>query len=90
MQTSESSSNEFKILLGSLKTTTPKYEHKGKQYCILAHSKFKSIDLDLIWIDCVVYMCLYDNPDGLVWVRPAKEFYELFKQTDEESKSKEL
>lgn len=30
------------------------------------------------WIDCVIYQTLYDNPDGVFWVRSSKEFYNLF------------
>lgn len=79
---------ESKTFLNLLNNITPKYEYKGKEYCILSKSKFKSVDLDLIWIDCIIYMCCYENEDGMIWVRPVDEFYRLFKQIDEEQESK--
>jgi hypothetical protein len=51
------------------------YYYKGKPYKILYKSKLK---LDGEWIPCVIYKCLYKNPDGLIWVRKQEEFFELF------------
>lgn len=45
---------------------------------IMAHTIF--LDSKLEWIDVVIYECLYENPDGTIWVREKKQFYELFKQ----------
>lgn len=52
------------------------YYYKGKPYEILYESKIK---LDGKWQDCIIYRCLYFNPDGLIWVRTKKEFFKLFK-----------
>lgn len=94
MQVNGLSLKESKILLNSLSSIIPKknstYQYKGKFYTTVFNLRMKVIEWNNEWVDCVVYMCLYNNEDGMFWVRPAKEFYELFKQTDEESKSKEL
>lgn len=52
------------------------YYYKDKPYRVLHLS---SIKLDDKWIPCVVYACMYSNPDGVIWVRTKKEFEELFK-----------
>jgi hypothetical protein len=31
------------------------------------------------WLDVIIYQCEYDNPDGKIWVRTEKQFFELFK-----------
>jgi hypothetical protein len=51
------------------------YYYKNKPYKILYKSKIK---LKGEWKPCVIYKCLYKNPDGLIWVRDHKEFFELF------------
>jgi hypothetical protein len=30
------------------------------------------------WLDIVIYKCMYDNPEGKIWVREKSEFYRLF------------
>ena len=52
------------------------YEFKGKQYNLLLETKIK---IDDEWVDGIIYMCLYYNPDGMVWVRTKEEFFEKFK-----------
>ncbi len=52
------------------------YEYKGKPYQVLTRSKIK---MHGDWWDVVIYKCLYVNPDGILWVRFAEEFEELFK-----------
>ena len=68
------------------------YYYKGKPYRIVAESKIKAsgviewwagkgkfaIHPAHEWIDVVIYECLYDNPDGMVWVRTKEQFYNLF------------
>jgi hypothetical protein len=73
------------------------YYYKGKPYTILAESKIKLsgiIDLPEIevtdvevgadWVDVIVYECEYDNPDGKIWVRTRKQFFELFTKSLED------
>lgn len=36
------------------------------------------------WVDVVIYECLYENPDGQIWVREKTQFYELFKTKEDE------
>lgn len=52
------------------------YSYKEKDYEIIEKSKIK---IGKIWIDVIIYKCLYNNPDGLIWVRESTEFFELFK-----------
>ena len=52
-----------------------KYLHyKGKYYLVLGTGKHSETLEEL-----VVYICLYDNPDGQIWVRPKKMFLENVK-----------
>lgn len=52
--------------------STGTYEHyKGKKYNVLGTAKHSETLEDL-----VVYECLYDNPQGKLWVRPLKMFTE--------------
>lgn len=51
------------------------YYYKGKPYKIANKTKIK---IDGRWVPCVVYKCLYKNPDGLYWVRLKDEFFSLF------------
>lgn len=53
------------------------YFYKDKPYTILTESKFKMLGT---WVDVVIYMCQYQNDDGMIWVREKKEFYDLFKE----------
>jgi hypothetical protein len=56
-----------------------KYLHyKGKYYqviCVAKHSETLE--------EFVVYVCLYDNPNGQMWIRPAKMFTEMIKVNGE-------
>lgn len=54
----------------------PTHTYKGKPYTIHRRLKLK---FDSVWHPAIEYKCLYDNPDGLFWVRTEKEFFELFK-----------
>lgn len=48
------------------------YEHyKGKKYRIIALARHSETLEEM-----VVYECLYDNPQGKIWVRPRKMFEE--------------
>ena len=57
------------------------YEYKGKPYKILMNSWMKYGS----WLECVIYMCLYENPDGMIWVREKEEFHRLFKKIEDEN-----
>jgi hypothetical protein len=57
--------SEPKIKLG-------KYRHfKGQEYMVEGLARHSET---LEWM--VIYRCLYDNPEGKVWVRPLKMFLE--------------
>lgn len=48
------------------------YEHyKGKKYRIITLARHSETLEEM-----VVYECLYDNPQGKIWVRPRKMFEE--------------
>lgn len=48
------------------------YRHyKGNLYKVLSIAKHSETLEEM-----VVYECLYDNPDGKIWVRPLKMFLE--------------
>lgn len=51
------------------------YYYNDKPYKILYKSKIK---IEGRWEECVIYKCLYKNPDGLIWVRMKDEFFKLF------------
>ncbi len=51
------------------------YKYKERPYKILHESKIK---IGGTWIDVIVYQCLYENPDGMIWVREKEEFFKLF------------
>lgn len=53
-----------------------KYTYKNKPYMVLYETKMKISEL---WVNCIVYQCLYYNPDGGVWVRERQQFLKLFK-----------
>lgn len=55
------------------------YQYKGKPYAF--HSKTK-IKINGERIDGVIYLCLYENPDGMIWVRTEEEFFRFFKKTE--------
>lgn len=49
-----------------------KYQHyKGHFYKVLAEGKHSETLEEM-----VIYECLYDNPEGKIWVRPKKMFLE--------------
>lgn len=52
------------------------YKYKGNPYSIVKRTSMK---VHSQWEKCVVYKCEYPNPDGDIWVRSEKEFFELFK-----------
>lgn len=43
-----------------------------------------TIHKDMEWIEVVIYMCLYPNSEGMIWVREKTEFYEKFKTKQDE------
>ena len=49
--------------------------YKGKLYQLFCYSKIKR---EGMWIDVVIYKCLYNNLDGMIWVREKSEFDKLF------------
>lgn len=51
------------------------YYHKGKPYRIISYNKVK---IDEQWKDCIIYECMYDNPDGSTWVRTKDDFDKNF------------
>ena len=55
------------------------YRHikTNKPYFILKRTKVK---IDGIWKDAIVYVCLYFNKDGMVWVRLKEDFELNFKK----------
>jgi hypothetical protein len=54
------------------------YRHykNGKPYIKLLRTKVK-IEGD--WQEAVIYLCLYLNKDGMIWVRTVKDFEQSFK-----------
>lgn len=52
------------------------YYYKDKPYRIIQESKVK---IEGVWYPCIIYECLYENPEGMVWVRPKESFFQLFK-----------
>ena len=53
------------------------YYYKDKPYFIVTESKMK---IEGVWYPCIIYQCLYENPDGMIWVRKTEDFFELFKK----------
>jgi hypothetical protein len=58
------------------------YEFKDKSYKILHEGAMK---IEGVWIPCVVYQSLYENPYGEIWVRSKEAFFERFKLKDEQT-----
>lgn len=56
---------------------TSLYMYKGKPYEILLRIKFKVFGY---WLPIIVYQCMYENSDGMVWARFENEFFKLFKK----------
>lgn len=52
------------------------YYYKGNPYRILLRSFIKFSET---WVPVIIYQCLYENEDGMIWVREEKQFYKLFK-----------
>jgi hypothetical protein len=52
-----------------------RYTYKGKIYIIFEETK---VNINNIWVDAIIYQALYDNKDGIFWVRTKEEFYNLF------------
>ncbi len=58
--------NSSELVLGGV------YQHyKGKNYIVKDLARYSE---NLEWM--VIYECLYDNPEGKLWVRPLKMFLE--------------
>lgn len=53
--------------------------YKGRPYEKLYDSQVK---IEGNWYDCVIYKCLYPNPDGEIWVRLKYDFELKFKEPD--------
>lgn len=53
------------------------YYYKDNPYCIMEESQMK---IDGTWHDVIIYQCLYENPDGMIWVRFRDQFFDLFKK----------
>lgn len=72
---------QYHIALYYIEEVAPEdiYYYNDKPYCVMEETKMK---IEGVWVDCVIYQCLYENPDGMIWVRPKGLFYELFKKKD--------
>ena len=53
------------------------YRHvrTDKPYLKLFESKIK---IGGVWSPCVIYLCLYINKDGMIWVRESEDFKQNF------------
>lgn len=51
------------------------YTLKGNRYTVLS---VNGIKIGNDWINVVTYVCLYENPHGLVWTRFENEFINEF------------
>lgn len=58
------------------------YYYKDKPYEVLSDTSIKIGDE---WIPGIIYICLYENKDGMVWVRTKEEFNKLFKEDGKSS-----
>lgn len=54
-----------------------KHYRNKKRYLILARPKVR-IESTGEWVKGVLYLCLYWNKDGMVWVRTEKDFIDHF------------
>ena len=56
------------------------YWYKNRPYKILTTSKIKWPNQfgEDEWVDVVIYICLYENEDGMIWVRQDTIFDHLF------------
>lgn len=52
-----------------------KYTYKGKTYRVVMEYKVK---INNEWVPAIIYECLYNNPEGMVWVRTKDEFLQKF------------
>jgi hypothetical protein len=54
------------------------YRHlnNGKPYLKLVKSKVK---IEGEWKEAIIYLCLYLNKDGMIWVRTIEDFEHNFK-----------
>lgn len=69
---------QYHIGLWQIEEVKPEdiWYYKDKPYCIMEETKIK---VGSEWWDAIIYQCLYDNPDGMIWVRFKKDFFDLFK-----------
>lgn len=56
------------------------YTYKEKNYTIFSETKIK---IDGVWVDGIIYLTMYYNPDGRFFVRTKEEFFKLFKENSE-------
>lgn len=54
------------------------YSYKKHLYYKLFELKIKT--KEDVWVPVVVYECLYENPDGMIWARYQDDFYSLFEK----------
>lgn len=54
------------------------YRHKktNKPYLKIKSTKVK---INGVWTDSTIYLCLYLNSDGMIWVRTEEDFKNNFK-----------
>lgn len=53
-----------------------KHNKSGKKYLRLWNTKIKK---DGVWLEGIIYLCLYYNKDGMIWVRFKDDFENNFK-----------
>lgn len=52
-----------------------KYKKTNKPYLKLCESNIK---INGLWVKTIIYLCLYWNKDGMIWVRTKSDFFENF------------
>ena len=54
------------------------YKHirNNKPYLKLLNTKIK---INGVWVKGVIYLCLYINKEGMIWVRTEEDFKKEFK-----------
>ena len=58
------------------------YWYKNRPYKILQETAIKEGGE---WVPVVIYICLYDNSDGKIWIRKTDEFDKKFSSTRPEN-----
>ena len=51
------------------------FKYKNKRYLKLFNTKIK---LDNVWVDGIIYLALYKNKDGYLYVRTKDNFNKTF------------